>query len=341
MVSAIDETVANVSSALKECGMWKDSLLIFASDNGSPVASSWGTGGTNAPLRGGKDSNWEGGVRTPAFINGGWLPAHRRGVQLTGLIHICDFYATLCSLAAAGLGTATCVNSSGPAPIDSVDMSDWWLEDSAVASPRQEIVHDLHTFHKGNTSMLLGGVLRVGDWKLIAHKERQASWFGDFSPQPSLNVTLMQRRADEAFAYLRSQWRSHTIGRAWYMRQRNALSQESTQLRQLEKAGMLEQLKKTACAASDPCLFDIARDPQERHNLALAFPKRVEQLYGRLRQLFHGFHLLRNPSVLNKTAFCTAAKAARGFLSPWTVPNELPKQQHFHLNHLEPLSFRR
>lgn len=101
MVSAIDETVANVTLALRQAHMWANTLLVFASDNGSPVAG-WGAAGSNAPLRGGKATDWEGGVRTPAFVSGGWLPRHQRGVRLSGLIHIADLYATFCAVAADG-----------------------------------------------------------------------------------------------------------------------------------------------------------------------------------------------------------------------------------------------
>lgn len=69
MVSTIDSAVANISAALQRTGHWDTTLFIWASDNGTPVD----VGGSNWPLKGGKGSNWEGGVRTPAFVNGGLL----------------------------------------------------------------------------------------------------------------------------------------------------------------------------------------------------------------------------------------------------------------------------
>lgn len=39
-------------------------------DNGAPL----GGGGSNFPFRGGKNSNFEGGVRVPAIVSGGTLP---------------------------------------------------------------------------------------------------------------------------------------------------------------------------------------------------------------------------------------------------------------------------
>ena len=53
MVSQVDETLANVTAALKSAAMWDETLLVMAGDNGSPVCG-WGAAGSNAPLRGGK-----------------------------------------------------------------------------------------------------------------------------------------------------------------------------------------------------------------------------------------------------------------------------------------------
>ena len=47
--------------------------------------------GANMPLRGGKYSPWEGGVRVAAFVSGGLLPPSVRGTKQTGLIHGCDW----------------------------------------------------------------------------------------------------------------------------------------------------------------------------------------------------------------------------------------------------------
>lgn len=61
MVAMVDETMRNLTSALQSTGMWENTLLVMAGDNGSPVCG-WGAAGSNAPLRGGKASNWEGSL---------------------------------------------------------------------------------------------------------------------------------------------------------------------------------------------------------------------------------------------------------------------------------------
>lgn len=53
MTTELDYGVANVTDALKQSGLWPNSVLVFVSDNGGPLDHS-----TNWPLRGGKGSNW-------------------------------------------------------------------------------------------------------------------------------------------------------------------------------------------------------------------------------------------------------------------------------------------
>lgn len=135
MVSMVDETVKNVTIELKAQKMWGNTLLIMAGDNGSPVCG-WGAAGSNAPLRGGKASNWEGGVHTFAFAVGGFLPATQKGKSISGMIHICDFYKTFVTMAGGDPSDA-----GGPAPLDSIDQSAYILGTSSK-SARTIMIHD-------------------------------------------------------------------------------------------------------------------------------------------------------------------------------------------------------
>ena len=64
MVNFLDVVIGNVTAKLKEKGMWNDTLYIFSSDNGGPsYDGSHHLAANNWPLRGGKTTDFEGGVR--------------------------------------------------------------------------------------------------------------------------------------------------------------------------------------------------------------------------------------------------------------------------------------
>jgi len=93
MVSQMDIYVGAVVDSLKTAGLWEDTLLVLHSDNGGEIMTPF-CGGNNYPLRGGKFSNFEGGVRVVAMVSGGFLPEHRRGQVESGLVSVADWFAT-------------------------------------------------------------------------------------------------------------------------------------------------------------------------------------------------------------------------------------------------------
>jgi arylsulfatase I/J len=99
MASAVDESVANITAALKRNDMWEHTLFVYSSDNGGPSLVGGASFANNYPFRGGKGNDFEGGTRVAAFVSGGYLPAAVRGTTLNGAIHIADWLATLCEIA--------------------------------------------------------------------------------------------------------------------------------------------------------------------------------------------------------------------------------------------------
>jgi arylsulfatase A-like enzyme len=117
MVSCVSEGTGNVTRALKRTGMWADTLFLWSSDNGGPqywVAN-------NYPLRGGKGTDFEGGVSTAAFVTGGALSAHLFGQVSTSPMHVADLHYTICLM--AGVPEVDCRDDDVPGvpPIDGVD----------------------------------------------------------------------------------------------------------------------------------------------------------------------------------------------------------------------------
>ena len=69
-----------------------ETIIVFSADNGGWLLPSGRAGASNWPLRGGKVSDFEGGVRAVSFISGGYLPSYLNGSRHTGYISVADWY---------------------------------------------------------------------------------------------------------------------------------------------------------------------------------------------------------------------------------------------------------
>jgi len=177
MVAYMDDVIKVVVGALKDTNRWKNTLMVFTSDNGGVVKSpercvearrglacfNGEAGANNFPLRGGKYTNWEGGVRVASFISGGFIPKHLRGTRVNGIMHIADWYSTFSAL--AGLDpnyVDRSAEKAGMPAIDSINMADMLLTRN-TPSPRETILLSSHALIKGKLKILTG-VQFGADW---------------------------------------------------------------------------------------------------------------------------------------------------------------------------------
>jgi len=173
MVSFADQVIGNVSEAIRSKGMWEHALVVFASDNGGPHEGPM----DNFPLRGGKFSDMEGGVRVPALVAGGLVPLQRRGVKLEGehaYVHISDWFATFLAVARAPLAPShpeTDASGTALPPSDGLDV--WpFLSGEVGYSPRVEMPLTMG-FHQPPPGPG-GGSIIVGRFKLMLGTQRPA-----------------------------------------------------------------------------------------------------------------------------------------------------------------------
>ncbi|KAF8355488.1 sul-3 [Pristionchus pacificus] len=89
MLAAMDVAIARVVKALKQRGLYDNTIIIFSSDNGGGVDF----GASNWPLRGEKDTLWEGGTRTNTFFHS---PQFIKNFAVRNeMFHVVDYHATL------------------------------------------------------------------------------------------------------------------------------------------------------------------------------------------------------------------------------------------------------
>ena len=153
MVSVADNVTGHLVELLKKKGMWDNTIMVISADNGGAHCS-----GSNYPLRGCKETLFEGGVRSLAFVNGGLLPESRRGQSTDGFIHIADWYTTFCKLA----GVDPDDSGTGKFPVDGLDV---WpiITGENEKTQHEEIVlgYNFDFNHPGQ------GAIIVDNYKLI------------------------------------------------------------------------------------------------------------------------------------------------------------------------------
>lgn len=152
MLSAVDEAIGQIAAALEEKGLRENTLLVFSSDNGGPAPDKVSR---NTPLRAGKGTVYEGGIRVCAFATWpGRIPA---GVVIKEPIHAVDWYPTLLRLAGASLDQKL--------PVDGLDV--WPTLTQGARSPHEAILL------AGTSPSNLA--IRMGDWKLLLNSSDQST----------------------------------------------------------------------------------------------------------------------------------------------------------------------
>lgn len=167
MVRSLDDGVGRLMKAVEEAGLTHNTLFIFFSDNGGwayPPKATMPEGyadipaTSNAPLRSGKASLYEGGTREPCIVVWpGKIPAN---TEVSTLFHSTDFAPTLIQL--CGLDT------SDHPTFDGIDQSQLWLNGK---SSRDFVFchfpHGSEAQAQTIPGFLPGSYLREGPWKLI------------------------------------------------------------------------------------------------------------------------------------------------------------------------------
>jgi arylsulfatase I/J len=209
MVNYIDTALKTIVEALEAKHMMENTLIVCTSDNGGPVYFGGMAGANNYPLRGGKTSNFQGGIRVNAWLGGGAIDVSRRGSVLKGLSTVWDWYATFANLAGVDDTVDHQAAVSGLPPIDSFNL--WpWLSGKQPSSPRDTIpigssscidpsqkpTTCINKWGWGNTTTIVSGVIMQekdtikgeissNTWKLLLGLQTMNGWQGPMYPNIS------------------------------------------------------------------------------------------------------------------------------------------------------------
>lgn len=153
-IEELDWSTGELLGTIRSLGLAENTLVVFTSDNG-PWLVKGADSGSAGPLRGGKGSTWEGGVRVPALAWWpGKIPAKSSVDAITGTI---DLLPTAVSLAGGRLPAVPVIDGGDISPL---------LFGKSKKSPRG--VH--YYFYRYELQ-----AVREGPWKLALKPQVETS----------------------------------------------------------------------------------------------------------------------------------------------------------------------
>jgi len=197
MVRSLDEGVGRVLAYLDSRGLTQNTIVIFASDNGGYIGVDSKTGQTitsNAPLRSGKGTLYEGGLRVPLIIR--WPGVARPGEVRTHPVLLTDLFYTLAEATSQTLPKDLPRDGHSLVPM---------LRDPAQQTDRNQLFfHYPHHYHAPKTTPI--SAVRDGDWKLIQFFEDQRVELYNLNSDPTEALDRAQtdrQRADQLLHQLK------------------------------------------------------------------------------------------------------------------------------------------
>ncbi len=195
MVESMDAGVGRVLQRLDELGLTDRTIVIFTSDNGGFLGGAAQRITSNVPLRSGKGSAYEGGVRVPLLVR--WPGVVRPGSTCDTPVITVDIFPTL--LAAVGLmpETGKLLDGENLMPL---------LKEMGQLKRDAIFWHYPH-YHASSMLATPYGAVRQGDYKLIEFYEDgrlelynlkdDISEAHDLATQQPQRVAQMHKRLDQ------------------------------------------------------------------------------------------------------------------------------------------------
>ena len=156
MIKTMDENVGRILTGLEQAGITSNTIVMFLSDNGGRVGEfqQWETVANNAPLRSGKGSLYEGGIRVPLIIK--WPGKINAGSVSDVPLITNDLFPTI-----AGMVSGNAVDTDG------LSMMPLLQEPSGDLGREEVFWHYPHYY----TTTTPASAVRRGKWKLIQYFE--------------------------------------------------------------------------------------------------------------------------------------------------------------------------
>lgn len=185
MLVGLDNSAGAIVESLATHGLSDNTLVVFLSDNGGPTRE---LTSSNSPLRDGKGSMYEGGLRVPFIVH--WPARLPSGAVCDQVVSSLDLFPTF----------ATVAGAERPKELEGQDLIPVLREEAASQ-------HAHLYWRQGNRA-----ALRSGDWKIVSHnRQGEREWelynipadvsesvdLADERPQQLLDLVNRWQRLDE------------------------------------------------------------------------------------------------------------------------------------------------
>ncbi|XP_073837016.1 arylsulfatase B [Musca autumnalis] len=269
MTTKLDESVGRVVKALDKARMLNNSIILFYSDNGAPSIGLYSNSGSNWPLKGQKNSPWEGAVRVAGAI---WSPLLKNlGSVYQQPIYVGDWLPTLAAAANIELNST----------VDGLNLwSDLVAGNADFSTPKErEILHmlddmwNLTSYMKGRYKYIRGTTINGQYDKVLVQRDSNT-----ISPRSSGYEEVIK---------------ASLVSQSLKKFDRKELTLEKIRELRLKTEVQCGNLSSPCDATKEECLYDIWQDPCEQNNLARQ-PK-FQNILQEMRQRVESFRISALP----------------------------------------------
>merc|ERR1712228_185364 len=266
-----DELIGTIVHSLKINDVFDETVIIFLSDNG-PNPNWSGNSididlpngyGQTLPLRGAKGSTFEGGIRTPASVYGGWLDAHCQNVggEYDEMVHISDWFAIIKNIAGVSLGNYI------ETDIDGLDLWRSICQSDGVYETKRSQISHLEMIDASDKSQgYKASYIRSGDWKLVINASLS---FVDI-PSNEYWVNYDDKYSEKPpIKKYKAMIKKEKLSKLYASECYDAF---------LKYAPADESDESAVFAYDEIMLFNLAKDNVEACNLASKYPETVQKL---------------------------------------------------------------
>ncbi len=184
MVRSMDTNVGRLIEKLKETGNYKNTIIIFTSDNGGLSTTMNGGPTSVVPLRAGKGWCYEGGIRVPLLVRHPGIS--HQGSTCSQPVTSMDYFPTLLELAGLELQPKLHVDGKSLMP---------FLQDPENGEDRVLVWHYPH-YH--GSAWRPGSAIRNNQWKLVEFYEDLTVELYNLTDDPGEQINLAQKLPEKA-----------------------------------------------------------------------------------------------------------------------------------------------